>query len=49
MPDDEMQALLRSHYPRIAEARRDKEQHELTTGHSIMVHGRWMYHLALPA
>ena len=35
MPDDEMQALLRSHYPRVAEARRKQEQHRDTTGHWV--------------
>jgi hypothetical protein len=35
MPDDELQALLRSHYPRVAETRRKKKEHEGTTGHSV--------------
>jgi hypothetical protein len=44
MPDDEMQALLQSHYPRVAEARRSKERHEAATGHSITLHGPWTHH-----
>src|SRR6266446_7852289 len=39
MPDDEMQALLRSHYPRVAEARRKQEQHKATTGHWVGLRG----------
>ena len=42
MPDDEMQTLLLSHYPRVAEAQRNKEQHETATGHSVILHGQWM-------
>ena len=44
MPDDEMQSLLRAHYSRVAEARKTKEQHESTTGHSIVWHGWWKRH-----
>jgi hypothetical protein len=41
MPDDEMETLLRSHYPRVAEVRARKEKHEADTGHSISLHG-WL-------
>jgi hypothetical protein len=44
MPDVEMKALLQSHYPRVAEAQRNKQQHETTTGHSVILHGRWWLH-----
>jgi hypothetical protein len=43
MPDDEMETLLRSHYPRVAEVRVRKEQHEADTGHSILLHGWWVW------
>jgi hypothetical protein len=48
MPDDEMQTLLESHYPRVAEARRNKEQHETATGHSVILHGRSMLYPSPP-
>jgi hypothetical protein len=34
MPNDELQASLGFHYPRVAETRRRKKAHESTTGHS---------------
>jgi hypothetical protein len=43
MPDDEMQTLLRSHYPRVAEARRRKAEHENSTGHSVTWHSYWRF------
>src|SRR5437867_738857 len=39
MPVAEMQTLMRAHYPRAAEARRRKAEHEALTGHSVHVHG----------
>ena len=36
MPVDE---AMRAHYPRSAEARRKKTEHEALTGHSIHMHG----------
>jgi len=41
LPDDEMQVLLKSHYPRVAAARQKQTVHETTTGHSVSVHGSW--------
>jgi hypothetical protein len=41
MPGDEMHALLRSHYPQVAEARRKKAEHEGATGHSVTWHSYW--------
>ena len=38
MPDQEMRMLLESHYPTVAEARRRREEHEKTSGHSL---NRW--------
>jgi len=35
MPDDEMRALLESHYPQLAEAKRRSEEHETASGHSL--------------
>jgi hypothetical protein len=35
MPDEEMKVLLESHYPKVAEARRTREQHEKASGHSL--------------
>jgi hypothetical protein len=35
MPHDEMQTVVRAHYPRVSEARRKKLDHELATGHSV--------------
>jgi len=35
MPDDEMKALLESHYPASAEAQQKCTQHEAATGHSV--------------
>jgi hypothetical protein len=40
MPDEEMRAVLDSHYPTLAEARRASEAHELAAGHSLK--GWWM-------
>ena len=40
MPDDEMKALLQSHYPKFAEANRKREEHEAASGHSLK--GWWM-------
>ena len=44
MPDDEMAVLLRSHYPRVTEAQRKKEEHETATGHSVSLNGWWMFY-----
>jgi hypothetical protein len=35
MPDDEMRALLDSHYPQLAEVKRRSQDHETATGHSL--------------
>jgi len=35
MPDDEMEALLKSHYPTVAGVMRRREEHETATGHSL--------------
>jgi hypothetical protein len=36
MPDDQMQTVMRAHYPRAAAARsRKKSDHEIATGHSV--------------
>ena len=40
MPDDEMKGLLQSHYPKLAEANRKREEHEAASGHSLK--GWWM-------
>ena len=40
MPEDEMKVLLQSHYPRLAEANRKREEHEAASGHSLK--GWWM-------
>jgi hypothetical protein len=40
MPEDEMKVLLRSHYPKFAEANRRREEHEAASGHSLK--GWWM-------
>jgi hypothetical protein len=39
MSADELQTLMRAHYPRSVEARRKKAEHEALTGHSVHVHG----------
>ena len=39
MAPDEKQTLLRAHYPRCADARRKKAEHEALTGHSVHTHG----------
>jgi hypothetical protein len=39
MPPDEQMTLMKAHYPRTAEARRRKREHETLTGHSVHVHG----------
>jgi len=36
---DEVQTLMKAHYPRAAEARRRRKEHEAATGHSVYVHG----------
>ena len=40
MPEDEMKVLLHSHYPKLAEANRKREEHEAASGHSLK--GWWM-------
>jgi hypothetical protein len=35
MPDDEMRILLESHYPNVAEAKRQAAEHETSSGHSV--------------
>jgi hypothetical protein len=35
MPDDEMQTVMRAHYPRSTAARQKKIDHEVATGHSV--------------
>jgi hypothetical protein len=35
MPDEEMNVLLESHYPKVAEARRTREELEKASGHSL--------------
>jgi hypothetical protein len=39
MPPDEQMTLMKNHYPRLAEARRRKQEHEIETGHAVRVHG----------
>jgi len=39
MPPDEQRTLMKAHYPRTAEARRRKAEHETLTGHSVHMHG----------
>jgi hypothetical protein len=39
MPDDEMNAVLESHYPEVTRARRRRHEHEAATGHSVPLHG----------
>jgi len=39
MPPDERKTLVKAHYPRTAEARRRKAEHETLTGHSVHMHG----------
>ncbi len=39
MPDDEMNAMLDSHYPEVTRARRHRDEHEAATGHSVRLHG----------
>ena len=46
MPDDEMKVLLESHYPRVAEAERLREEHETATGHTMK--GWWMAQHYMP-
>src|SRR5262245_63057861 len=43
MPDQEMQALLETHSPRVKEAKRKQHEHEALTGHSVPVHGWWLF------
>ena len=43
MPDEEMKAVLASHYPEVARARRRRDEHEGATGHSVPLHG-WSSH-----
>jgi hypothetical protein len=40
MPDDEMRDLLELHYPKLAEVKRKREDHETASGHSLK--GWWM-------
>ena len=40
MPDAEMRFLLDSHYPKLAEAKRQRVEHERVSGHSLK--GWWM-------
>jgi hypothetical protein len=35
MPDEEMRTLLESHYPKVAEAKQRREEHEKASGHSL--------------
>jgi hypothetical protein len=35
MPEPEMQLLLASHYPRVADANRNRAHHETSSGHSL--------------
>jgi hypothetical protein len=35
MPNAEMRYVLDSHYPHVAEARREGEEHEAASGHSL--------------
>ena len=39
MPPDEQMTVMKAHYPRLVEARRQKAEHEALTGHSVHVHG----------
>lgn len=39
MPDDEMRLLLETHYPHVADARRQRDEHEAATGHAVSLHG----------
>jgi hypothetical protein len=43
MPEQEMQALLDSHSPRMTAAKRKQREHEALTGHSVPVHGWWFF------
>lgn len=37
--DFQFQELHRAHYARTIEARRRKDEHEILTGHSVILHG----------
>jgi hypothetical protein len=39
MPPDEQHTLMKAHYPRAADARRRRKEHEAATGHSVYMHG----------
>ncbi len=39
MPAGEMRTLLQAHYPAATEARKQKTEHEVATGHSVRLHG----------
>ena len=41
LPDDEMQALLTSHYPRVSTAKQRQAAHEAASGHTVKLHGWW--------
>jgi hypothetical protein len=43
MPDGEMQTLLETHSPRLTKAKRQQQEHEALTGHSVPVDGWWHY------
>src|SRR5438067_1535468 len=38
LPDDEFQTLRHAHYPRSADARRRRLEHERSTGHRVYLH-----------
>ena len=46
MPDDEMKALLDTHYPKVADANRKREAHETESGHSL--NGWWVLSQYMP-
>ena len=42
MPDDEMKALLDTHYPTVARVNRERADHEAATGHVVPLHAGWV-------
>ena len=41
MPDTEMTTLLEAHYPEVARAKRQRDQHQAATGHIVPLHAGW--------